>query len=266
MAKTRKPGQPAGSKQNPSQSTVPPTLAERARARSGGKSGPGGTEAGGGKPGAGKAGKGAAARRAAQQRTRRRTLVYSAIALLAIGGLVTYIMVGDRAESPEAIQKTFDERQASLAGARAAAGCNEIQQFPMAGQTHITPDKQPSNWNSNPPTSGDHLGEPQPGGFYPEQQDERAVVHSLEHGYVAIQYKNIPQDQIGQLQALQNSFTGQKLIVMPYDALPADGVALSAWTRNQTCKTVDRGVIDAFVDGYMVPRGRLSAAPEPTAP
>jgi hypothetical protein len=183
-----------------------------------------------------------------------------------VGGLGAYIAFGERSQSPDAVQKSFDEKQASLASARQAAGCNDIQQFPMAGQTHITPDKQPSNWNSNPPTSGDHLGEPQPPGFYPEQQDERAVVHSLEHGYVAIQYKNIPQDQIGKLQELQGSFNGQKLLVMPYDGLPSDGVALSAWQRNQTCKSVDRDVIQAFIDGFMVPRGRLSLAPEPTAP
>jgi hypothetical protein len=262
MAKTSKPGQSAGSKQKPSDSTVPPTLVDRARARSEGRTKPGGGSAGGR---VGKVGKGAAAKRQAARRTRRRTIVYSAIALAVVAGLVAYITFGERSQSPEAFQEEFNNRQASLAAARQAAGCNEIQQFPMAGQTHITPDKQPSNWNSNPPTSGDHLATPQPPGFYTEPQDERAVVHSLEHGYVAVQYKNISQDQIAQLQELQNSLNGQKFLVMPYPQLPADGVALSAWQRNQTCRTVNREVIDAFVDGYMVPRGRLSLAPEPTA-
>jgi Protein of unknown function (DUF3105) len=256
MAKTNKPGQPAGSKQ-PSQSTVPPTLADRARARSDNK-------ARTAKPAGGRPSKGAA-KREAQRRTQRRSILYAGLAVVVIGGLIAYITVGEREEDPSAVLQAFDQRQTELASARQAAGCTEISQFPMAGQQHINQDQQPSNWNSNPPTSGDHLATPLPAGFYPQQQDERMVVHSLEHGYVAIQYKGLPADQVTQLQSLQSTMSGQKLIVMPYEQLPTNGVALSAWTRSQTCRTVDRNVIQAFIDGYMVPRGRLSTAPEPLA-
>jgi Protein of unknown function (DUF3105) len=257
MAKTNKPGQTAGSKQ-PSQSTVPPTLADRARARSDNKGKPG-------RPGAGKPAKPASARRQAQRRSRQRSFLYSGLALAVIGGLIAYITIGEREEDPGAVQQAFNERQAGLASARAAAGCTEIREFPEAGRNHINASQQASNWNSNPPTSGDHLDAPLPASFYPEQQDERALVHSLEHGYVAVQYKNLPQDQIAQLQSLQSGLGGQKLVVMRYDGLESDGVALSAWQRNQTCRTVDRNIIQAFIDGFMVPRGRLSRAPEPLA-
>ena len=44
----------------------------------------------------------------------------------------------------------------------------------MAGRDHIDASQQPDNWNSNPPTSGDHLDTPLPPGVYDNEQDPRA--------------------------------------------------------------------------------------------
>lgn len=43
-------------------------------------------------------------------------------------------------------------------------------------------------YNSNPPTSGPHYEEWTKPGAYDEVQDDRNMVHSLEHGYVIISY------------------------------------------------------------------------------
>ena len=40
---------------------------------------------------------------------------------------------------------------------------------------------------------------PLPPGVYQTDQDMRALVHNLEHGYVVILYKGIPADQVDQL-------------------------------------------------------------------
>src|SRR6266571_1556632 len=154
------------------------------------KQGGGGRQAGT-KQGAaakGKLAKGAAARREAERRRRQRTLAWTAgvvVVVLALVGLILY-------QGRDTSTKLTRPSAAALATAMKAAGCGDVKQFPQAGRNHIAPDKQPSNWNSNPPTSGDHLGTPLPRGIYADQQDERAAVHNLEHGYVVIQYKNLP--------------------------------------------------------------------------
>ncbi|HYT24889.1 MAG TPA: DUF3105 domain-containing protein [Actinomycetota bacterium] len=209
----------------------------------------------------GKLAKGAAARREAERRRRQRTLAWTAgvvVVVLALVGLILY-------QGRDTSTKLTRPSAAALATAMKAAGCGDVKQFPQAGRNHIAPDKQPSNWNSNPPTSGDHLGTPLPRGIYADQQDERAAVHNLEHGYVVIQYKNLPGGQVKTLTKLAQSLRGQKLVMMPYGGLPSDGVALTAWQHSQTCQKVNVDVVSAFVDDYMLPGGAKSQAPEPLA-
>jgi hypothetical protein len=212
--------------------------------------------------GKGKLAKGAAARRKAERRRRRRALAWTAGVLVVVVALVGVIVWQGRDTS---IKLTRPDA-ATLAAARQSAGCNEVQQLRQAGRNHIGPDKQPSNWNSNPPTSGDHLLTPLPRGIYQDQQDERAIVHNLEHGYVVIQYKNLPQDQLETLTKMAEGLKGQKVVLAPYQGLAADGVALTAWQRLQTCQQANVDVVSAFFNDYMQPNGPRSVAPEPNAP
>jgi len=160
--------------------------------------------------------------------------------------------------------RSRSEPAAPAAGA-AAGGCTVVREFPSAGRAHVDPDQPATDWNSNPPTSGQHLACPAAPGFYERELDERAVVHSLEHGYVAVQYRNLPPDQVEGLRELAARHADQKLIVMPWSGLSADGVAMTAWQHSQTCQKVVPGVIESFVADYMVPGGRRSVAPEPFA-
>jgi Protein of unknown function (DUF3105) len=217
------------------------------------------------KGGAGRPVRGAAARRAAEKRRRQRTLLYSLVTVAVLGALVAFVIVANREEAAPT-EEEYRQEQAALAPARQAAGCTEIGQLPNAGGTHIADNAQPSNWNSNPPTSGDHTVTSLPGGFYQVEQDERQLLHSLEHGYVAIQYKNLPADQVARLRELQREFDGRKLIVMPYSALDRDGLAISAWRHLQACTRLDVALARSFIDNYMVGAGtNRSVAPEPFA-
>jgi hypothetical protein len=135
----------------------------------------------------------------------------------------------------------------------------------MAGQDHIAANEQPDNWNSNPPTSGDHLATPLPPGVYDNDQDMRALVHNQEHGYVVILYKGIPADQVDQLRQFVEARNGSKLVLAPWSGLESNGVALTAWQNLETMQRVNLDVVQAFVNDYMVPIGTRSVAPEPTA-
>lgn len=249
----RQSGKPSG-KQPPAQRRSEPRAIDRARAAGKARPGP-----------AGKPVRGSAARRQAEQRRRRRTLMYTFLTVAVVAVLVAVIVIDQRSDTPEAQTEDFRQSQAALASAREAAGCGEVQEHPSAGRDHINPSEQPSNWNSNPPSSGDHLAQWLQPGFYPEEQDERMAVHSLEHGYVVIQYKNLPEDQVAQLRELQANHEGEKLVVMPYSGLESDGVALSAWQYTQTCAQVNLEVVNGFIDAFMLPGGAQSKAPEPLA-
>jgi hypothetical protein len=213
-------------------------------------------------PDKGKLAKGAAARRLQEKKRRQRTLLWSGVAVLSLLALLALIYFEGRG-SPQAENKPVDA--AALTAGRQAAGSQGVKSFPEAGRDHIAANEQPDNWNSNPPTSGDHLASPLPPGVYDNEQDPRALVHNLEHGYVVIFYKNLPQDQLDQLRRFAEERDGSKLVLAPYSGLPQDGIALAAWRNLETMPRYNQDVVQAFVNDYMVPIATKSVAPEPNA-
>jgi type II secretory pathway pseudopilin PulG len=206
--------------------------------------------------------RGAAARRLEEKRRRQRTILWSAVAVLSLLALIGLIVFMGRDE-PQAENQPVTE-QARAAG-REQAGSQGVKTFPVAGQDHIAANEQPDNWNSNPPTSGDHLATPLPPGIYSNEQDMRALVHNQEHGYVVILYKGIPKDDLDQLETFVEDRDGSKLVLAPWSGLESNGVALTAWQNLETMQRVNMDVVQAFVNDYMVPVGAKSTAPEPNA-
>jgi hypothetical protein len=213
-------------------------------------------------PDKGKLAKGAAARRLEEKRRRQRTLLWTAVAVVALAALIGLIVFQGR-DTPQAENKPVSA--SALEAGRKAAGSSGVKTFPNAGRNHISGNQQPSNWNSNPPTSGDHLGTPLTPGVYDNDQDMRALVHNMEHGYVVIVYKGIPADQVDQLRSFAEARRGSKLVLAPWSGLDSDGVALAAWQHLEILQRVNMDVVQAFVNDYMLPDGTKSVAPEPNA-
>jgi Protein of unknown function (DUF3105) len=213
-------------------------------------------------PDKGKLARGAAARRLEEKRRRQRTLLWTGVAVVTLLALVGLIVFMGR-EEPQAENRPVSA--AALEAGRQAAGSEGVKTFPMAGQDHIGNDEQPDDWNSNPPTSGDHLAVPLAPGVYDNEQDMRALVHNQEHGYVVILYKGIPADQVDQLRQFVEARDGSKLVLAPYSGLEANGVALTAWQNLELLERVNLDVVQAFVNDYLVPGATRSTAPEPNA-
>jgi hypothetical protein len=210
----------------------------------------------------GKLAKGAAARRLEAKRRRQRTILWSTVAVVALVALVGLIVWQGR-EQPQAANRPVDP--ATLQAARQAAGSEGVQTLPEAGRDHIAAAEQPDNWNSNPPTSGDHLAAPLNPGVYDTEQDMRALVHNLEHGYVVILYKGIPADQLDQLRGFVEERDRAKLVLAPYSGLEQSGVALAAWRNLEVMDRANLDVVQGFVNDFMVPGATRSVAPEPNA-
>jgi len=74
-------------------------------------------------------------------------------------------------------------------------------------------------------------------------------VHSLEHGYVIVWYKDLSADQ---KDALTKALTGQqKVILVPYPDMPDNHkMALTAWGRLDYCGKPSAKAAEAFVKLY----------------
>jgi Protein of unknown function (DUF3105) len=215
-------------------------------------------------PDKGKLARGAAARRLQEKKRRQRTLLWTGVAVLTLVAFLALIWFQGR-EDPQAANNPV--APAALQAGRQAAGSQGVQSFPVAGRDHITPDQQPDNWNSNPPTSGDHLARPLPPGVYNTDQDMRALVHNQEHGYVVILYKGIPPDQVDQLRQFVEARDESKLVLAPWSDLDQNGVALTTWQNLELLQRVNLDVVQAFVNDYLVGEGTgaRSTAPEPNS-
>jgi Protein of unknown function (DUF3105) len=136
-----------------------------------------------------------------------------------------------------------DGRQAEPSGQPASGdlealaqegGCELMLGLPDEGNTHLRPDEPAPTYETNPPTSGDHDPVPLADGAYLEPPDPTQVVHSLEHGRVAVQYSpELPEaDQL----ALKGLFDEdpEGMLLFPNPEMPYE-LAATAWTNLIAC-------------------------------
>lgn len=149
-------------------------------------------------------------------------------------------------------------------GVRPAAG----EAIPeMVSSPHITPDADPGEYNSDPPTSGLHYASEAEAGFYDENiytYPAGYLVHNLEHGYVIFWYncdivsEAECSDLKTQIRTVMDELGGTKLIAYPWPSLEVS-VAVTSWTRLQKFEAFDPEQAKAFY------RTNLNRAPEPNA-
>jgi hypothetical protein len=161
--------------------------------------------------------------------------------------------------TPPAVQQARLEQAADI------AGCDLKLNLPDEGSDHFTNENQ-GNYDTSPPTSGDHYGSNEPGagaladGAYIETPPISRAVHSLEHGRIEIQYSpDLPEeDQL----ALKGVFDEdpEGMLLFPNRDLPFE-VAATGWTNMVGCKRYEGGTtldaVRAFRDTF---RGQ---GPEP---
>jgi hypothetical protein len=116
------------------------------------------------------------------------------------------------------------------------ANCELRLRLPDEGNTHLPQDSQPPDYKTDPPSSGNHVEPPyqQADGAYSEPPNQVDVVHSLEHGRLAIQYSpDLPEKAQLELKGLYNTMYGATLL-FPNDEMVYD-VAAATWTNLLTC-------------------------------
>lgn len=124
-----------------------------------------------------------------------------------------------------------------LDAAAKEAGCVVRLELEDEGKSHLPPTSSPPDYQTNPPTSGNHAEAPyqQADGAYSEMPDEIFVVHSLEHGRMAIQYSpDLPEEAQLELRALYETMYGGTLL-FPNPNMADYEVAATTWTNMLGC-------------------------------
>lgn len=139
---------------------------------------------------------------------------------------------------------------------------SETQQIPDSGPSlHMgsVDEPLPAPFNSNPPTSGWHVGnQTAPWGIQKTPLDDKITVHNLEHGGIIVHYKaSLDANSVATLETLARDLqrTNPCLILIPRadDQMPAPVVA-TAWNHMLELQSVDSEKITGFFNA-LVGRG-----------
>jgi Protein of unknown function (DUF3105) len=151
--------------------------------------------------------------------------------------------------------------QGDLETAAKQANCELDLDLPDEGNTHV--DDDTVNYETNPPTSGNHNVEQQADGAYAEMPDPIYFVHSLEHGRIEIQYSpDLPEDEQLELKGVFDE-APEGMLFFPNPDMPYE-VAVTAWTNMMTCDRYEgRATLDAIRDFRDIYRGN---GPEQAVP
>ena len=128
---------------------------------------------------------------------------------------------------------------------------------PDQGNGHI-PVGQKGNYNSLPPTSGEHWSSsapaaPAPWGIKDAMLPNEVTTHNLEHGGIVIAYNNLTQAETDQLKSIVRALTGgtyRKIILEPYPPLGDAKVALTSWRWLLKLPSVDQIQVVQFVRSH----------------
>lgn len=173
----------------------------------------------------------------ARRERRSRNLIAgcTAVALVLIGGAVTWVIIAQRNEP-------------ALTG---------VVSFDNLTRNHV---ETPVAYSPIPPVGGDHSATLQNCGVYTSPVRNENAVHDLEHGAVWITYQpDLPADQIA---ALADDAANQThILVSPYPDLPAPVIA-SAWGVQLQLDNATDPRLAQFIKTYQ----RGPQTPEPGAP
>jgi len=142
-------------------------------------------------------------------------------------------------KTPEQVQFEQEVRAVSLEG--------KVEEFEIEGRDHV-PAGTSVEYQTNPPTSGDHLAQAENWGVYDKEIDNKAGVHSMEHGGIWISYKDISEEDITILKEIgkQNS---QSTVVSPRSTND-NNVVIASWGKMMKLEAINKVLIQKYIDTY----------------
>ena len=159
--------------------------------------------------------------------------------VLVLLGLIVFFIIQVTKKTPQQIEFEGKIKSVSLEG--------KVKKFQIEGRNHVGANTTVS-YQTNPPTSGDHIAQPQDWGVYDREIEEKAVVHSLEHGGIWITYKEISDEDKAILEFIGKE-NPQSVIISPRLANEGKIVVVS-WGKMMILDTADKAIIQKYIDTY----------------
>jgi hypothetical protein len=188
-------------------------------------------------------------------RRRRMQMVFGGvIAVIAVVAIVVFVAGvfgggNDEVEVAKGDSAIPAQKESDLKKAAAAAGCKLVAS-PNEGAGHEEKTFKPSDYKSNPPTSGTHFPTWYDDGVYAagDTPELGRLVHTLEHGRIDVQYKpGTDAKTVAQLETLVNqSDGGYHMLLFQNETKMPFAVAASAWDNYIGCPTMNPQVFDAI--------------------
>lgn len=123
----------------------------------------------------------------------------------------------------------------NLVDAARTAGCDLRLHLTDEGHGHLAASARPPRYQTNPPTSGNHSEEQQADGAYLGTPPPASLVHSLEHGRLAIQYRPSLRERAQlELRGLFDAMYGGALLYP--DPTMSYAIAATTWTNLLGCR------------------------------
>ena len=200
------------------------------------------------------------ARKAAARRKRLQYVFGALLGVAVVGGVVAVVALGlgggdsggpgkpKSASDAAASVKLPEQKTGDLNAAAKAAGC-ALANPPIEGSTHETKEFKPSDYKTNPPTSGNHNPDWYQDGIYNPGDTPRLgmLVHPLEHGRIEVQYKpGTPQDTVSKLEAFLGESDGYHELLFQNTTGMKAAVAATAWGHSLNCPAMNDQVFDAL--------------------
>jgi Protein of unknown function (DUF3105) len=196
---------------------------------------------------------------AAARRKRLQLVGGGVLALAAIAAVVVAIVAaagGDdeqEASAPSsdaaAAVKLPEQATSDINEAAKAAGCT-LANPRFEGQNHEDKQFKPSDYRTNPPTSGNHTPDWYDDGVYEPGTTPSLgmLVHTLEHGRINVQYKpGTPAETVAQLEALlAEQSDGYHMLLYENTTNMNAAVAATTWGHSLTCPEMNDQVFDAI--------------------
>jgi hypothetical protein len=133
---------------------------------------------------------------------------------------------------------------------RAVTASEPGEEVAVQPSDHVDQSTTVTDYNSDPPTSGNHWGSTAEWGVHEEPVANELQVHNLEHGGVVIQYnRSVPPEQVEVLREITNQ-CNVKLLLAPRPEMTS-AVAVTSWGYVLHLDSVDREQIQEFIGAHV---------------